>query len=50
MYSGGLEYGTIQLLADGRLRYISELGGELTLVRTDDAQAADSTCPRSTVY
>lgn len=48
--SVGLDYGTVELLDDGALLYVSELGAELTLERTDDPDAAAKTCPRPDGY
>jgi hypothetical protein len=41
-----LDYGTVELLDDGRLTYVSELGAELTLERVDDPEASNKVCPR----
>jgi hypothetical protein len=45
-----LDYGTIELLRDGTLRYRSERGAELSLALATDADAPDLVCPRPEGY
>jgi hypothetical protein len=45
-----LDYGTIELLADGSLRYRSERGAQLRLEPAGDPKAGERVCPRRDGY